>query len=117
MTMSWSSSQEDTSSSVDDTLLYLNHRREYSVRVRGTKFLWGSSGLTTDLTFAAPLILHVGNDRYGQQITLGTQVANGTQTGLGTLQPGEVVSLPMQAIIGVYATCAEESIVRCVISV
>jgi hypothetical protein len=114
--MSWPSSQEDT-------LLYLNGRLEYSVRVRDTTFLWGSSGLTTDITFAAtPLILHVGSDRYGQVISLGTQMANGNQTGLGTLKPGEVVSLPMQTImpdggIGVYATCAEESIVRCVISV
>ena len=56
------------------------------------------------------------NDRYGQQISLGTQVAGAAQTALGTLQPGEVVSLPVQTITGVYATCAEESIVRCVIS-
>jgi hypothetical protein len=114
MTMSWSDSE-------GDTLRYLNGRLEYSVRVRGATppgtFLWGSSGLTTDLTFATPLILHVANDRYGQEITLFKQTANGTQTGQGTLQPGEVVSLPMQAIIGVSATCAEESIVRCVISV
>jgi len=48
--------------------------------------------------------------------SLGTQVAGAAQTALGTLQPGEVVSLPVQTITGVYATCAEESIVRCVIS-
>jgi hypothetical protein len=120
--MSWPSSQEGTSSSAEDTPRYISGHREYSVRVRGTTFLWGSSGLTTDITFAAaPLILHVGNDRYGQQISLGTQMANGNQTGLGTLKPGEVVSLPLQAImpnggIGVYARCDAESIVRCVIS-
>jgi hypothetical protein len=125
MTMSWPTSEDDTSSSVEDTLRYLNGRLEYAVRVRGATppgtFLWGSAGLTTDLTFNAPVLLHVGNDRYGQVISLGTQVADGTQTPLGTLQPGEVVSLSMQTVmptggIGVYATCAGESIVRCVIS-
>src|SRR5580704_13340655 len=110
MTVSWSRSEEDTSSS-EDTLRYLDSRLEYSVRVRATTFLWGSSGLTANVTFGAPLILHVGNDRYGREISLFKQVAGGPQPpGLGTLQPGEVVSLPMQDIIGVYATCAEESI-------
>jgi hypothetical protein len=114
MTMSWSNSEEDT-------LRYLNGRLEYAVRVRGTTppgtFLWGSSGLTANVPSTAVLILHVGNDRYGQEISLGTQ-ADGTLNGLGTLQPGEVVSLPipLQTITGVYATCAGESIVRCVIS-
>lgn len=109
MTMPWSSTEEDT-------LRYLGGRLEYSIRVRGTMFLWGSAGLKADVTFDAPLILHVGNDRYGQEITLFKQTADGTQTEQGTLQPGEVVSLPIQTITGVYATCAEESIVRCVIS-
>jgi hypothetical protein len=112
MTTSWSRQEEDT-------LRYLDGRLEYAVRVRGTAtptFLWGSAGITGDITFAAPLILHIGNDRYGQQITLGTQAAGGAQTAKGTLQPGEVVSLPVQDITGVYATCAAESIVRCVIS-
>jgi hypothetical protein len=118
MTVSWSRSEEDTSSS-EDTLRYLNGRLEYSVRVRDTTFLWGSSGLTKDLTFSSPLILHIGNDRYGQEISLATRTAilSVPPTEWGTLQPGEIVSLPIQGIIGVYAQCAEESTVRCVISV
>lgn len=113
MAMSWSSSQEE------DTLRYLNGRLEYSVRVRGSTFLWGSSGLTKDLTFASPLILHIANDRYGQVITLNTRtsILSVPPTVYGTLQPGEVVSLPIQGIAGVFAQCAEESIVRCVISI
>lgn len=87
----------------------------YQVRVRATMYLWGSAGLTQNLTFDKPLLLHVHNDVHGEQISLGTQVAGGTQTALGTLQPGECVSIPMQGLSGVFATCALESTVTCLI--
>ena len=81
--------------------------------MRETVYLWGSAGLTEDITFARPLVLH--NDDFGEPITIGTQVASGTRTSLGTLAPSECVSIPVQTISGVYATCALETNVRCLI--
>src|SRR5580700_1686761 len=52
---------------------------------------------------------------FGEAITIGTKVASGTQTNLGTLQPGETVSVPVQGLSGVFATCALESTVSCLI--
>jgi hypothetical protein len=94
-----------------------DHRRHatYEVRVRGTIFLWGSAGITVNATFDKPLLLHVRNNVFGEAVTVGTQVASGAQTTLGTLQPGECVSIPIQNISGVFATCTLESNVDCVI--
>ena len=91
-------------------------------------YLWGSSGITHDLTFSKPLILHVNNDTFGERITVGTQVASGAKSTsctqvasgakstLGTLEAGECVSIPVQGISGIVATCSEESTVRCLIT-
>jgi hypothetical protein len=87
----------------------------YEVRVRGTVFLWGSAGITANTTFSKPLLLHVRNNLFGEVVTVGTQVAGGAQTALGTLQPGECLSIPIQNISGVFATCAVESNVNCLI--
>jgi hypothetical protein len=87
----------------------------YEVRVRGTMYLWGSAGVTKNLNFDKPLLLHMRNDVFGEAVTFGTQVASGTQTTIGTLQPGECVSIPVQNISGVFASCALESVVGCVI--
>ncbi len=91
----------------------------YEVRVRGTMYLWGSAGVAANIKFSKPLLLHMRNDVFGEPVTFGTQtaaqVAAGTQTRLGTLQPGEVVSIPVQDISGVFATCALESTVACMI--
>jgi hypothetical protein len=78
-------------------------------------YLWGSAGITQNLKFARPLVLHVRNDPFGEAITVGTQVAAGAQTSMGTLQPGECVSIPVQDLSGVFATCALESTVNCMI--
>ncbi len=78
-------------------------------------FLWGSGGITANIPFMRPLVLHMRNDLFGEEITFGTRVASGTQTTIGTLQPGECVSIQMQDISGVFATCKLESIVACVI--
>src|SRR4051794_35722901 len=91
-------------------------RPTYSTRVRGTPtFLWGSAGLAADVTFEHPLILHVRNDPFGESITVATQNAAGTKKTVGTLEPGECVSIPVQTISGVFATCTLESIVECLI--
>jgi hypothetical protein len=88
----------------------------YKVRVRSTPvYLWGSAGLKKDLTFDKPLLLHVHNDLFGEVVKLGTQVAAGTKKVLGTLQPGESASIPVQTMTGVYATCTLETTVSCLI--
>jgi hypothetical protein len=106
-------------------------RPNYERRVRGTAtltYLWGSSGINQNITFDKPLILHIRNDLFGEIIALGT-AATAVQTpqtpvgALGTLHPGECVSIPVQGLSGVYATCPPtasgeqlESIVACLIT-
>jgi hypothetical protein len=102
-------------SSADDIEGFCD-RAAYKVRVRGTLYLWGSAGITTDITFPSPLLLHICNEKHGEAITFGTQVAAGTQTTMGTLQPGECVSIPIQLISGVFASCDTESTVYCLIN-
>jgi hypothetical protein len=85
----------------------------YSVTVRGLRHIWGSAGLTRDLKFEFAVILHIANDQAGEAVTIGTRVAAGAKTDLGTLQPGEHVSLPVNNISGVYAQCVSESVVHC----
>lgn len=87
----------------------------YEVKVRGTMHLWGSVGITKDITFDKPLLLHIHNDLFGEAITFGTRKASGTEEIVGTLQPGECVSIPLQEISGVFASCAQESTVCCLI--
>ena len=93
----------------------------YEVRVRGipvpplaATFLWGSAGVTKDLKFDKALVLHIRNNPVGEAVDFGT-VASGVQTPIGTLKAGECVSIPVQNISGVYATCATESTVACLI--
>ena len=94
----------------------LNHRLEYKVRVRGSVYLWGSAGVTTNANYPQAPILHIRNDKFGEVISFGTQVdGGGIQTAIGALQPGESYSIPIQGITGVFATCASESTVYCVI--
>jgi hypothetical protein len=94
----------------------------YEVRVRGTErdptYLWGSAGITENISFDKPLVLHIRNDVFGEAITLGTQTASKARKTIGTLQPGECISIPVQGISGVYAICtpeSNESTVACII--
>jgi|SRR5579862_2725622 len=87
----------------------------YQVRVRGTMYLWGSGGITTNATFDKPLLLHVRNNVFGETVTVGTQVAGGPLIPLGTLDPGECLSISIQNMSGVYASCTLESNVDCLI--
>jgi hypothetical protein len=101
----------------------LDHRLEYKVRVRVTPtqpylFLWGSAGIAaSNTTYQSPLLLHIRNDKHGEVVNFGTQVASGTQSLIGALQPGEYFSVQIQSISGVYASCGAdlESTVYCVI--
>jgi hypothetical protein len=95
----------------------------YEIKVRGTiptlrspNYLWGSAGITKDITFDKPLLLHIHNDPFGEVITLGREKkASGTKETIGTLQPGEFISIPLNDISGVFASCEQESIVCCLI--
>ena len=107
-----------------------NHYLEYTVRVRGTLNLWGSSGILTNTIYPSPPLLHIRNDKHGEIVTFGTQTAAvaqtpggapataAAQTTIGTLKPGEGYSILIQGISGVFATCATglESSVYCVIT-
>jgi hypothetical protein len=87
----------------------------YSIKVRGLRYVWGSAGLIQNLKFEKPFILHLANDRAGEAVTIGTHVATGANTNLGTIQPGECVSVSVNEISGIYADCALETIVHCLI--
>lgn len=87
----------------------------WSVKVRGRRYVWGSAGISADLEFAPALVLHLANEASGEPVTIGTRVAAGTTTELGTLQPGECVSVPVTHLAGVYADCALDSLVHCVL--
>ena len=93
-----------------------NHRQHasYEVRVRGTLYLWGSAGITVNANFATPLLLHVRNNVFGQPIELHTKTTS-SAAALGTLQPGETYTIPIQNMSGVYATCTGESLVDCLL--
>ncbi len=94
----------------------LEHRFGHRRRIRGTIYIWGSRGITTNLHFQSPLILYLRNDVFGQPITIHTEKADGTRTALGTLGAGEYLSIPVQDIRGVSATCALESTVSYMLS-
>lgn len=87
----------------------------YEIKVRGTMHLWGSEGITGNIIFEKPLLLHIHNDLFGEVITFGTHKAKGAKENIGTLQPGEFVSIPLNDISGVFASCEQESTVCCLI--
>jgi hypothetical protein len=87
------------------------HRR----RIRGTMYLWGSQGITTDLHFQSPLVLYLRNDVFGEPITIHSEKANGTSTTY-TLEAGGYLSIPVQDIRGVSARCDLESTVSYMLS-
>jgi hypothetical protein len=93
------------------------HRRHpgYEVRVRNPKmYLWGSASITVDTTFDKPLLLHIRNNVFGQEIGLHTETTAGSKS-LGSLQAGEAYTIAIQGLSGVYATCSGESLVDCLL--
>lgn len=89
--------------------------QSYSVKVRGLKYLWGSAKLTKNLKFDKPFILHIANDLAGEPVKIGFQLASGTKTDLGVVEPGERVSISVNDMSGVFADCVSESLVYCLI--
>lgn len=88
------------------------HRR----RIRGTTYIWGSRGITADQHFQSPPILFLRNDLFGQPIKIHTEKADGTKKDIGTLEAGEYLSIPVQDIRGIAATCDLESTVSYILS-
>jgi hypothetical protein len=88
---------------------------QYDVKVRGTLYLWGSAGISQNMAFPKPLLLHIRNDNFGETITFGTESVDGTRITVGTLDAGECASVLVQSIRGVFATCALDSSVNCAI--
>jgi hypothetical protein len=86
---------------------------DYRVKVRGTVHLWGSAGITQDMTFPNPLLLHISNDTFGEPVALGTETVAGAHSAIGTIQPGEHLTIPIQGLSGVVATCSPHSTVTC----
>jgi hypothetical protein len=78
-------------------------------------YLWGSAGITQNQTFDKPLVLHIRNNVFGEEVTVGTAVSGVANPAFGNLQPGESFSIPIQNISGVFATCALETNVDCII--
>jgi hypothetical protein len=92
-------------------------RPSYERRVRGTAsatYLWGSAGINNVLNFDKPPTLHIRNDLFGDEISLSTMAA-GSAVQIGDLGPGECISIPLQNISGVFATCPTQSTVACLI--
>jgi hypothetical protein len=75
------------------------------VRVREMHYIWGSAGIVENIHFHSPLLIHLINDAYGEVITIGTEQADGSRVMIGSLQPGETVSISAQDIRGVFITC------------
>jgi hypothetical protein len=63
-------------------------------------FLWGSAGISNNINFDKPPILHIRNDLFGDIVTFGTAASGVVQPPIGTLQPGECVSIPLQSTRG-----------------
>jgi hypothetical protein len=89
--------------------------KEYHLRVRHKVYLWGSAGVTADVTFTPAPLLHIWNDTFGERITVGTRQASGAEHKLGTLEPGEHFTVELHHISGVFAECRFGSRVACAI--
>jgi hypothetical protein len=82
----------------------------YTVKVKSPTYLWGSGGVTGDLS--VPLVLTIHNDLWGDPIQLSSD-GGGNTTDLGTLQPGECWTIPLLGLHGVRATCEADSSLTC----
>ena len=87
---------------------------QFTVKVRGTMFLWGSGNIAVDLPW--PVLLVIRNDDFGEPVTFGTETTSAdSRKTFGTLQPGECYTIPLLNLRGVFATCDLDSTVTCTI--
>ena len=86
---------------------------QYTIRVRGEKYLWGSAGLKFNLD--VPMLMVVRVDLFGEPISLFTETKDGlgSRVPFGTLGPGESFTLSLQTLRGVIARCDLNSEVSC----
>jgi hypothetical protein len=85
---------------------------EYPVRVRGTTYVWGSAGLSG--IFPLQLVLVINNNAFGDVAKIASESPTGTRQ-IGTLQPGECWTLPLEGLHGVTATCETDTTLSCAI--
>ena len=88
---------------------------QYTLRVRGEKYLWGSSGML--LNFDGPMLLVVSNDQFGSPINLFTETKDGaaSRVPFGQLDVGQTYTFALSGLHGVVAQCALNSDVQCTI--
>jgi hypothetical protein len=86
------------------------------VKVRGTAYIWGSASVLANITFPQPLVLHIHNDVLGEDVMLSTAATGEPPAELGTISAGQALSIPLQDVTGVVATCDLQSRVRCTLT-
>jgi len=88
------------------------------VKRKVTTYLWGGDGIDThaDHLIDVPVLLNVRVDDIGEQITLGYKLAGSSSLHTyGTLQPGEMFTVPLQGLTTVQADCEFDTFVDCYI--
>jgi hypothetical protein len=91
---------------------------QYTVRVRGEKYLWGTSPCQFNLDL--PMVLLIQNDLFGELIFLQTETKDGAASRNPParslqLRRGECFTFDLQGLSGVIAACDLNSNVRCTI--
>jgi len=93
-----------------------HHVTSYRVKVRPTTtYLWGNAAIGQSPS--SPLFLTLRVDEIGDPITFGTVDLQPPRTPMpvGTLNPGEVYTVPLTSLVAVYATPANHTWVTCVV--
>lgn len=85
---------------------------QYPVRVRGKVYVWGSADLNASLPLQ--LVLVINNNGFGDVARIASESPAGTVP-IGTLQPGECWTLPLQGLHRVTATCDTDTTLMCAI--
>ena len=83
----------------------------YIVKVRGKTYIWGSSDLKIGLKL--PLILAIQNDALGDPVEVTSEKTTGNPLVLGTIQPGQCWTLPLEGLRGVSVTCPTDTTLAC----
>ena len=86
---------------------------QYTIRVRGEKYLWGTS--PCNYNFDLPVILHIQVDQFGEPVSLQTETKDGaaSRKPYCQLRPGECFTFDLNGLSGVIGTCDLESNVLC----
>jgi hypothetical protein len=85
----------------------------YEVKIRDRVWLWGSAGIKVNLDW--PALLTIRNNLFGEAVQIGTQKAGVDAQKIGSLQPGECYTIPLDGLSGVFASCPTDTSVACTI--